>query len=47
MMLAKEKNPKSDFDSILHPTKPAAIGWELYELLSKLRPVFVTTNYDK
>lgn len=47
MALAKEKGVAIDFDSILHPTKPAAIGSELYELLSNLRPVFVTTNYDK
>ncbi|MDR3453160.1 MAG: SIR2 family protein [Rhodoferax sp.] len=45
--LAKEKGIPIDFDSILHPNKPAAIGSELYELLSALRPVFVTTNYDK
>lgn len=47
MALAKEKGIAIDFNSILHPTKPAAIGSELYELLSGLRPVFVTTNYDK
>lgn len=47
MALAKEKGIVIDFDSILHPAKPAAIGSELYELLSSLRPVFVTTNYDK
>jgi hypothetical protein len=46
--LAKEHGLEIDFDSILHPTKPPpAIGLELYELLSGLRPVFVTTNYDK
>ena len=47
MALAKEKGVAIDFDSILHPTKPAAIGSALYDLLSSLRPVFVTTNYDK
>ncbi|MGY4831196.1 SIR2 family protein [Sphaerotilaceae bacterium SBD11-9] len=47
MTLAKEKGIAIDFDSILHPAKPEAIGSELYELLSSLRPVFVTTNYDK
>ncbi|MGE0671729.1 MAG: SIR2 family protein [Methylibium sp.] len=47
MALAKEKGIAIDFDSILHPAKPVAIGSELYELLSSLRPVFVTTNYDK
>lgn len=46
--LAKEQGLDIDFDSILHPIKPPpAIGLELYELLSRLRPVFVTTNYDK
>lgn len=47
MALAKEQNVRIDFDGILHPTKPPSIGTELYELLSSLRPVFVTTNYDK
>lgn len=47
MALAKEKGIAIDFDSILHPPKSEAIGSELYELLSSLRPVFVTTNYDK
>lgn len=47
MALAKEKGIAIDFDGILHPTKPEAIGSVLYELLSGLRPVFVTTNYDK
>lgn len=47
MALAKEKGIAIDFDRILHPAKPAAIGSELNELLSSLRPVFVTTNYDK
>lgn len=47
MALAEEKGIAIDFDGILHPAKPAAIGSELYELLSGLRPVFVTTNYDK
>ncbi len=47
MALAKQNGIAIDFDSILHPAKPAAIGSELYGLLSSLRPVFVTTNYDK
>lgn len=47
LTLAKEHGVDIDFDGILHPPKPAAIGAELYELLSSLRPVFVTTNYDK
>lgn len=47
MALAKEKDVAIDFGRILHPSRPAAIGVELYELLSSLRPVFVTTNYDK
>ena len=42
MALANEKGVAIDFDRILHPTMPAAIGSELYELLSSLRPVFVT-----
>jgi hypothetical protein len=45
--LAKKQNITIDFDGILHPKKPNADGVELYELLSSLRPVFVTTNYDK
>jgi hypothetical protein len=47
MALAKKKGVAINFDKILHPTKPEAIGAQLYELLSDLRPVFVTTNYDK
>lgn len=45
--LAKQNGIPIDFDSILHPAKPSAIGEELYKLLSDLRPVFVTTNYDR
>ncbi|MCW8197312.1 hypothetical protein D8B23_02480 [Verminephrobacter aporrectodeae subsp. tuberculatae] len=44
---AKEKKLDIDFNRILHPSTPEAIGRELYELLAELRPVFVTTNYDK
>lgn len=47
LTLAKEHGVDIDYDGILHPKKPAAIGSELYELLKSLRPVFVTTNYDK
>lgn len=47
MALAKEENVSLDFDGILHPSKPAVVGAELYTLLSSLRPVFVTTNYDR
>jgi SIR2-like domain len=47
LALAKESNTAIDFDHILHPRKPAQSGSELFELLSSLRPVFVTTNYDK
>ncbi|MCW5669120.1 MAG: SIR2 family protein [Hydrogenophaga sp.] len=47
MALAKERDLAIDFDNILHPSNPAAIGFELYQLLSSLRPVFVTTNYDR
>lgn len=47
LALAKEKGVEIDFDKILHPSKPEDAGLELYQLLSELRPVFVTTNYDK
>ncbi|WP_265257765.1 SIR2 family protein [Verminephrobacter aporrectodeae] len=47
LALAKEKKLDIDFNRILHPSTPEAIGRELYELLAELRPVFVTTNYDK
>ena len=47
MALANEKGIPIDFDGILHRAKPFASGEELYRLLSSLRPVFVTTNYDK
>ena len=45
--LAKTKRLKIDFDSILHPSDPHPDGRELYRLLRKWKPVFVTTNYDK
>lgn len=47
MALAEKHGLSLGFDRILHPAKPSAIGIELYALLSSLRPVFVTTNYDK
>lgn len=47
MALAKEKSIPIDFDTILHPGAPRAPSVKLYELLASLRPVFVTTNYDK
>lgn len=47
MELAKKQKINIDFDSILHPQKPHEAGLELYKLLASLRPVFVTTNYDK
>lgn len=47
MALAKEKSIFIDFDSILHPESQRPPGVDLYELLANLRPVFVTTNYDK
>lgn len=47
MGLAREKRLRIDFDRILHPEKPNEVGIALYELLASLRPVFVTTNYDK
>lgn len=46
MALAREKEMQIDFEKILHP-QSKAIGIELYKLLADLRPVFVTTNYDK
>lgn len=47
MGLAKEKDISIDIDAILHPGTAKSAGLELYELLASLRPVFVTTNYDK
>lgn len=47
MALAKEHGVELNFDSFLHPQEPSAAGTELYQLLAGLRPVFVTTNYDK
>lgn len=47
MALANEKGIAIDFDEILHPPKPTPIGSQLYELLSGLGAVMVTTNYDK
>lgn len=47
MALAKDSGVHVDFDSILHPDAAATAGAELYEILSSLRPVFVTTNYDR
>jgi len=45
--LAREYKLKIDFDTILHPVKPSQEGLELYGLLTRLRPVFLTTNYDR
>jgi hypothetical protein len=45
--LAKENRLAIDYDNILHPTMPEGNGIELYRLLASLRPVFVTTNYDR
>jgi hypothetical protein len=36
-----------EIDKILHPVTGRGVGLELYALLARLRPVFVTTNYDK
>ncbi len=47
MAIAKENAIGLDFDGILHPARPLAAGVTLYEQISSLRPVFVTTNYDK
>jgi hypothetical protein len=38
---------EAHFDSILHPGPAKPEGRALYEMLTALRPVFVTTNYDK
>ncbi len=45
--LARKQGTEIDFDSILHPSSPRPDGRELYRLLWKWKPVFVTTNYDK
>lgn len=47
MDIAQEKGVFIDFDGILHPRAADVPGLELYGLLAELRPVFVTTNYDK
>ena len=47
MGMAREKRIKIDVDRILHPEKARDAGKVLYDLLVGLRPVFVTTNYDK
>jgi hypothetical protein len=47
MGLARELSIDINFDGILHPERPQQVGLELYDLLASLRPVFVTTNYDK
>lgn len=45
--MAEEFDVPIDFDGILHPSLPRDDGAELYRVLTKLRPVFVTTNYDR
>lgn len=45
--LASENSITIDYGSILHPSEPEKEGLELYQLLAKLDPVFVTTNYDR
>jgi hypothetical protein len=47
MRVASERSIKINFDGILHPERPQQVGLDLYDLLVSLRPVFVTTNYDK
>jgi len=47
MDIAHESGICVDFDGILHPDAAKPEGLELYEMLASLRPVFVTTNYDK
>ena len=45
--MAEESALLIDFDGILHPSLPRDDGAELYRVLTKLRPTFVTTNYDR
>ncbi len=45
--MAEESAVPIDFDGILHPGHPSDYGAELYRVLTRLRPVFVTTNYDR
>lgn len=45
--LAREARHDVNFDSILHPSAGMETGLEAYRLLRSLRPVFVTTNYDR
>lgn len=45
--MAEESAVPIDFNNILHPNTPQNDGVELYRVLTKLRPVFVTTNYDR
>ena len=45
--VARERSIDINFDGILHPERPHQVGLDLYDLLASLRPVFVTTNYDK
>ena len=47
MSLAKEGGLNIDFERILHPPPQQEAGAKLYKLLAALRPVYVTTNYDK
>ena len=45
--MAERQKVIIDYDRILHPSQPHAIGLRLYSVLQRLQPVFVTTNYDK
>lgn len=45
--IARDENIKIDYDNILHPRDVRPEGQELYRILKSMRPVFVTTNYDK
>lgn len=45
--IAEREGISIDYDRILHPVNPSSIGIQLYTVLQRLRPVFVTTNYDK
>ncbi|MFC7298085.1 SIR2 family protein [Herminiimonas aquatilis] len=45
--IAREANITINYDEIFHPEEVKQPGLDLYKLLAELRPVFVTTNYDK
>ena len=46
MAFATRTKKQIDYERILHPRKTPD-GLEVYQLLSAMNPVFVTTNYDR